>query len=56
MTLQRWETAEEGNRIGSELNSEKMVFFFITKQPVLYPCESIKKMGFHSIMSIIGND
>lgn len=27
VTLQRWEIAEEGNRIGSELNSEKMIFF-----------------------------
>ena len=27
VTLQRWEIAEEGNRIGSELDSEKMIFF-----------------------------
>lgn len=27
VTLQRWEIAEKGNRIGSELNSEKMIYF-----------------------------
>ena len=27
VTLQRWEIAEEGNRIGSELDSEKMIIF-----------------------------